>query len=173
MEFIIAQILGLIALILVCVGYFVKKHNTFLTIQIIANIFYAGAFLVLKNFAAGIITVVSIIRCIYLSICEKFNFKYTIHFLPIFFVCYITLGIIFWQSWFDIIPIITAIMFTIGFYIKNLQLMRYILIAPNALLVFYCIMSRTYTSALLDFIEILVLIFAIIKFNKQKKIIKN
>ena len=168
MEFIIAQILGGIALVLVCIGYFVKQKPLFLILQIIANVFYGGAFLILNSLSAGIITLVSTLRCIYIFVAEKYKFKYIFHFLFIFFSAYIVIGILFWQNWFDFIPIITAILFTIGYYVKNLNLMRYILLVPNAMLVFYCIMCKTYTSAVLDFIEFVVIIIAIIKFKKQK-----
>ena len=70
-------------------------------------------------------------------------------------------------------PLITSTLFTIGFTIKNLQTMRYILIIPNAVLVIYNILTTTYTSALLDFIEIIVIIVAIVKFYRDSKRIKN
>ena len=168
MEFIIAQILGGIALVLICIGYFVKQKPLFLLLQIIGNIFYGGAFLILNSLSAGIITLISTIRCIYIFVAEKYNLKHTFGFLFIFFAAYITVGILFWKNWFDFIPIITAILFTIGYYIKDMDLMRYILLIPNALLVFYCIMSKTYTSAILDFIEFSVIIVAIIKFKTEK-----
>lgn len=168
MEFIFAQILGAIALVVICVGYFVKQKPLFLILQIVGNIFYGGAFLILNSVSAGIITLISTIRCIYIFVAEKYNFKYTLYFLFIFIAAYICVGILFWQHWFDFIPIITATLFTIGYYVKNLNLMRYILLVPNAMLVFYCIMCKTYTSALLDFIEFSVIIVAIIKFKKEK-----
>ncbi len=41
MNFVLSQIMGGIALILVAIGYFFKNKVKFLFIQIIANIFYA------------------------------------------------------------------------------------------------------------------------------------
>ena len=169
MDFIISQILGFIALIIICIGYFVKKKSIFLIIQIAGNLFYAGSFLCLKVWTGGIITLISILRCIYFFICEKYNFKYTLHFIPIFFVAYITACILTWQSWLDIIPLCTSIMFTIALYIKNLGLMRYVLLVPNRLLCVYCILNQTYTSAILDFIEVIVIVIAICKFHFSNK----
>ena len=70
-------------------------------------------------------------------------------------------------------PLIASILFTIGYTIKNLQTMRYFLIIPNAVLVIYNILTTTYTSALLDFIEIIVIVVAIVKFYMDSKRIKN
>lgn len=181
MNFVISQISGGIALLLVCISYFLKNKSTFLIIQIISNLFYGASFIFMGSLVAGLITLVSIFRCFYIYFCEKFNFKYTAYYLPIFFCFYIILGILFWKSWFDIIPICTSIMFTFGFYIKNLQLMRFILIFPNALIMIYCILCKTYTNAILDFIELSVIIVSIIYFiilnrakqDKAYKIIKN
>lgn len=44
-----------------------------------------------------------------------------------------------------------------------------IIIAPNMLLVAYCILNKTYTSAILDAIEVIVVVVAIIKHSKQLK----
>lgn len=169
MTFIIAQILGGIALILVSVGYFFKNKPHFLIMQIVANAFYAASFICLNSLVAGTITFISIFRCLYIFLCEKCNFKHTPHFLPIFFCLYLTIGIVFWKSWFDIIPMCTSIMFTIAFYIKNVQTMRYILLVPNALLMFYSITCKTYTNAILDLLEVCIVVVSIIYFHIKSK----
>ena len=46
--------------------------------------------------------------------------------------------------------------------------MRYVLIVPNIAIVIYNILLTTYASAILDLIEIIVLLVAIIQFNKSK-----
>ncbi len=173
MNFILAQILGGIALILVCIGYFLKTKSAFMIIQTIANFFYASAFFVVGAYVGAGLVMISLFRCVYLYVVEKKSFKYTLHFLPIFIVLYIITTIIFWNNPFDFMPLITSTLFTIGFTIKNLQNMRYILIIPNAILVAYNIFTTTYTSALLDLIEIIVIVVAIIKFNIDNKRIKN
>ena len=58
-------------------------------------------------------------------------------------------------------------MFTFGFYIKNIQIMRYFLCIPNALLIIYAILLNNYVSILLSIIELTVLIIAIIKYYLQ------
>lgn len=166
---IIAQVLGGIALILVCIGYFVKTKSTFMIIQVVANFFYASAFFVVGAFVGAGLVMISLFRCIYLYFCEKYNFKYTLHFLTIFITLYIVTTILLWQSPFDLMPLSSSLLFTLGYTIQNLQTMRYVLIAPNAILVVYNIITTTYTSALLDFIEVVVIIVAIVKCIKESK----
>ena len=167
MDFILAQILGIIALIFVSIGYFLKNKESFLKFQIVSNFFYAAAFFVIGSYVGAFIVMISNFSCLYLYFSEKKSFKYKLHFLPIFVIAYAIITIVFWKNTFDFIPLITSIMFTFGLTIKNLQSMRYFLIIPNALLVVYNILTSTYASALLDFIEIVVIICAIVKFYKN------
>lgn len=169
MAFVLAQLLGLCALIIVCIGYFLKDKPKFLISQVIGNFFYASAFLVVGAYVGGILVMVSLVRCIYLYYAEKHNFKYTKQVLPIFIVLFISLGLIFWDTPYDFIPMITGTIFTLGYSLKNLQVMRYLLITPNVMLVVYNILCRTYTNAILDTIETIVIVVAIIKFRKHKR----
>ena len=169
MEFILAQIFGIIALILICIGYFLKTKSRFMIIQIIANIFYASAFFVVEAYVGAVITSISIFRCIYLYFAEKKSFKYKFHFLPIFIALYITVTIVFWASPFDIMPLISSTIFTLAYTLKDMQRMRFILIIPNVILIAYNIFTTTYASALLDLLEFIVIIVSIIKFHIQNK----
>ena len=168
MEFILAQVFGGIALLIICIGYFVKTKSTFLLTQVAGNFFYALAFLVVGAYVGFWLVMISLSRCIYIYFAEKYSFKYLIHFLSVFIVLYIVTTIIFWGTPFDLMPLVSSILFTIGYTIHNMQLMRYILIIPNTLLVIYNILTTTYTSSLLDFIEVVVIVVAIIKFYKDK-----
>ncbi len=169
MSFILSQVSGGIALVLVCIGYFLKKKSMFLLLQVVANLFYATSFILVNSYVGGIIIIVSSIRCIYIYICEKHNFKYTNYFISIFICFYIGIGIAFWKNWFDIIPIITATLFTIAFLIKNLQLMRYVLLIPNAIILVYGLYCKTYTNAILDLLEIIIILVAIVRYYILKK----
>ena len=73
MKFIVSQILGGIALILICISYFVKKKSHFLTLQIVADAFYASSYLLLDVFSAGVITLISIVRCVVIYFGEKYK----------------------------------------------------------------------------------------------------
>ena len=168
MEFILAQVFGGIALLIICIGYFIKTKSTFLLTQVAGNFFYALAFLVVGAYVGFGLVMISLFRCIYIYFAEKYGFKYLMHFLSIFIVLYIVTTIIFWGTPFDLMPLVSSILFTIGYTIHNMQLMRYILIIPNTLLVIYNILTTTYTSSLLDFIEVVVIVVAIIKFYKDK-----
>ena len=169
MGFILAQILGGIALVLVCIGYFVRTKSTFLILQSVANFFYASAFFVVGAYVGAGLVIISLFRCLYIYIAEKKDFKYILHFLSIFVVLYIVFTIVFWNNIFDLFPLIASLLFTLGYMVKNLQVMRYILLIPNTIYVLYNILTTTYTSALLDFVEVVVILIAILKFHLDEK----
>ena len=169
MEFILSQITGIIALIFVCISYFCKNKSKFLILQIFADIFYASSYLFINVYVAGIITIISSIRCIAFFICEKVKKpKLSYYLLPMFLICYVIVTIIFWQGFGDIIPLITCTLFTISYIQNNTQAIRYLTLIPNAILIVYNIFTTTYTNALLDTLETIVVIVAIIKFHKSK-----
>lgn len=80
-----------------------------------------------------------------------------------------TVGAIFFARPLDVITMITPIMFAVAMWMKNMQLVRYMLILPNVLLSIYALLLQVYTSAILDAIEALVLMIAIVKFHLQYK----
>lgn len=173
MNFIFAQILGGISLILVIVSYFLNSKKNFLFIQIVANVFYGLSFIVNSALVAGINTFISIIRVLLLYLYERKGKTPPIYFIFIFSACYITIGVIFFKNYYDIIVIITPILFTIAMWVKNMQLVRYLMLLPNAILVFYAILNQVYTTALLDLLELITIIVALITYYMHKKKERN
>ena len=172
MFFIISQIMGGIALILVFISYFLRNKVTFLAFQIVANFFYALSFVFTNALVAGINSLISIIRCIVFYLYNRKNQDIPWFYLILFSVLYVSTGVIFFKSYFDIIVILTPILFTFAMMMKNMEKVRYLMILPNILLTFYGILCEVYTTAALDFMEVITIIVAIIKFyikDKNKK----
>ena len=168
--FILSQIMGGIALILIFISYFFNKKEIFLFVQIFANFFYALSFIFVNALVGGLNTLISIIRILILYFYIKKGKDPPIIFIPLFAIIYIIIGVIFIKDYYDIITIITPILFTIAMWMKNMQITRYYLIIPNLLLIIYSIINTAYTSAILSFVEILILVIAILK---QKRISKK
>lgn len=71
MNFILAQIMGGIALIIIAISYFVKNRKTFLLLQTICNIFYAVSFIFNGALAGGVNTFISMVRLLVFYLYEK------------------------------------------------------------------------------------------------------
>ena len=167
MLYIFSQISGYIALLLICISYFCKNKKRFLIYQTIADIGYAMAYIFINVWVAGIITIFSSIRCIVFYICENKGIKHKAVSLPIFISIYCIITIVLWQGYGDILPLITATIYTVVYAIKNIQVIRYLSIVPSVALCIYNICFRLYSSAILDLFEIVVLIISIIHFKKK------
>ena len=174
-NFILTQILGGIALILVCFSYFVKNKKYFLPIQVFANIFYAWAFLFQNLFVAGFNTIVSTVRTAIFYLYFKSDKNNIPIYVPLIFTgIYILNFIVFYTSMLDITALFTSIVFTFAFYIKNMQTTRCVSLLPNIMLCVYNFVNRCYSSSALDFIESVVIIVSIIYYHiKSKKVTES
>ena len=169
MDFYFAQAMGLIALIVVSIGYFLKDLSKFLVTQAIVNFFYAIAFLIVQTYVGATIFFISFARCLYLVIAEKKEFKYTNHCLFVFILLYIVATIVFWSGWIDIFPLVACSIFTFGFAIKQLEFGRIIFIIANLILMAYNIISQTYISAISSIVEAVVVFLSIFKLRHDEK----
>lgn len=167
MEYILSYIFSGISLIIVCVSCFVKNKTKFLFLNIFSNIFYAASLLVIKAYVGGVNTIISIFRCLYLFLCLKYNFKYTLHFLTFFFAAYITSGILLYTYWFDFLPILSSSIFTIAYCVKDMNLTRKLMILPRCLLITYSILTMTYLNAVLSVVQLVAIIVSMIKHYKE------
>ena len=172
LNFWLSQGLGIIALILVCISYQFNNKAKFLALQILANTFYASSFLALNVLVGGINTIISLFRVAILFLFERKDKSPPFLLYLTFFFLYILSGIICWQSPLDVISIISFEIFNIAMFVRNINLTRLLMILPNFMIAIYNLLLMTYTNALLDFVEIAVLIFAIIKFKDKNKIKK-
>ena len=174
-NFILTQIFGGIALILVCFSYFVKNKKYFLLIQVFANIFYAGAFLFQNLFVAGFNTIVSIVRTAIFYLYFKSDKNNIPIYVPLIFTgIYILNFIVFYTSMLDITALFTSIVFTFALYIKNMQTTRCVSLLPNIVLCVYNFVNRCYSSSVLDLIESVVIIVSIIYYHiKSKKVTES
>lgn len=177
MDFILSQVFGGIALLLSGISYFVSSKRLFLFIQLVLNIFYALSFIIVGIYGAGFETILFTVLVFIVYYFEKMNEKVPILYLFVFSLLYIIVGIMFFKEYIEIIPICTSIIFTAVIWLKEMQTLRYFLLIPNALLVAYDIICSVYTTAILDFLDIVMLLSAIvtwhIKNKRQKSALEN
>ena len=169
MNFILAQVMGGIALLISLISIFSKDKKYYFTMQVVVNVFYALSFIFNGGLVAGINSLISVMRVLILYIFERKKITPPKYLILVFSACYVTVGAIFFARPLDVITMITPIMFTVAMWMKNMQLVRYVMILPNVLLSIYALLLQVYTSAILDAIEAIVLIIAIVKFHLQAK----
>lgn len=168
MQMIITQILGAVALCICLVGIFFKQKKNYFIAQLTAYIFNGASFIVNGSLVAGLNTFISITRVLILYIYEKKG-KNPPYWLLSYSVLYITVGIVFMNSYYDIITMITPILNTLSMLMRNMQLVRYFSILPNTMLATYAILTCAYTSAAYYIVETITIIVAIITYAIQQR----
>ena len=164
-NFIISQVFGSIALLLVCVSYSFNNKKIFLFYQILANIFYSASFLSLNVLVGGANTIISTIRVFVLYFYEKKDKNPPIYLFLLFFSLYLASGLLLYQKSLDILAICSYEIFNIAMFVRDINFTRILMIPPNVMIAIYNLLNMTYANAILDFIEVVVLIFAVVKFN--------
>ena len=122
MEYIIiGNIFGIIGLIYSAVAYHKKEKKDILKLLIISNSLSLIQYMFLQAYTGCITIIISIIRNI---IALKKKNKNENIILAIFIILYIVMGIITYNSIFSILPIIASIMYVIGIWNGNENIIR-------------------------------------------------
>jgi hypothetical protein len=172
-DFWISQILGIIALVMVCLSYNYNDKKKFLAFQILSNIFYAGSFLALGVLVGGVNTLIALVRVTVLYCYERKGKSPPIYIFLIFFLLYIGSGILCYQRLLDLIAIVCYQIFNLAMFVKNIRLTRLIMLPPNFMIMAYNIILSTFTNAILDIVEIVMLIVAIYRFSNYNQMRKG
>lgn len=159
--FIIAQIIGLIIVILSLIGLQQKSGERFLFYQITINLLYVVQYILLGAITGAVICVISTIRCIIFWKYKKENRKTPICFLILFIVLSIISSIITSTSIFDYILTIGTIIFTYALWQDNMKIMRIGSILSVLSYIVYNLIFRAYTAMILDGIDFFNLSIAI------------
>ena len=119
MIFIIAQIIGFIAFFVSLIAYHKKKKEKILGSMIISNSLNLIHYVLLDALSGGATKVLAILRDITIISKEKHKFLSSNLILVLFIIMYIVIGIIFYSSFWSILPILSAIIYTIPLWNGN------------------------------------------------------
>ena len=77
------------------------------------------------------------------------------------------------SSVWDVLYLIASCMYAISFAIRNIKLMRYVVLVPHALAISYNLLVKAPISSAISYgIEFVITVVAIIKFHFQEKTVK-
>jgi len=165
---VLAQVIGIFALFFMCLSYQKNTKKDFLFIQIIANIFYGLQYLVLNALSALILNIVSIIRSIVFYKYEKDNKKVSLSLFLIFEMAIVVFGIITFKSYYSIIPIFIACIYTYATWQNNLKITYFIGIIASSLWIYYNFVVGAYVSIIGSLFELFSSFIGLIRLNYKK-----
>ena len=168
MKFVIAQIVGAIALVCTCVSLQQNKKSRVLAFQIFANIFYFLQYYFLGAIAGAAISAIGAFRVYMYYQCNKRKVKPNI--IPWFFYCLtFLLGVITYDGLISIIPTITSLMYTYGTWQNNLKRFRKIAVVVATLWFVYNLCVGAYVGLISTTIEFASAAIAIYRLDIRKK----
>lgn len=167
-NYIISQVVGLVALVIIIIGYSVNIKKKQLFLSIIANIFISISFLFLGTYVSCIGIMISTIRTIIFFIYELKFKQVPTWLISIIFLVLIFNSAILMQSLWDLVPMFSLMLFTLGFRIRKLVYMRLFFIAPLIMFFVYDIVIFAYSDALLKIFELVTIGITTTRFFVRK-----
>ena len=169
-NFIIAQVLGVVATLIMCMSYNAENKKNFLFLGLFGDVIYGITFLFIGSLGAGIIAIVSCLQYLLISFFDKKSRQIPKIIVLMFITIFIVIGYFMMESYWDIIPIVTYVWFSIILCFKDIKTIKIMYVFPNVLLTIYDFMVMAYASALEDGFEaIYLLVMTNIEFIKTRK----
>lgn len=166
--FILAQICGVITLILTVISVQFKTKEKIVMCFIWANLVVAIQYFLLGAITGAIISIINAIRCIVFYFYKKKDRKPSIIVLIIFEIVAVISGIISWQNMWSLIPIIVTIIYTYGLWQDDITIVRITTGIAGFGWTIYNIVVRAYIGALQEIAQLISSIISLYR-NKEKK----
>ena len=166
---ILAQIIGVIALIATVISFQQTKRKKYLFFQVIASLSYALHYLLLNAISAVVTGLISLVKNIvfYSEDSKKKEEKLSV--LIIFSLLIIISSIFTYNKPISLLPIFITLMHTYGSWQKNLKITYVIAIINSILWVIYNYSVGSYILIINSIIELIAGIRGFIKLNGKSK----
>lgn len=173
MEFIVAQILGVLGTACNVISMQLKKKEQILRCFILAGIFFTFNYLLLNGYTGAIVCMIATMQTIVSYILAKKEKEVPKWLIAIFFILSIIGGILTYQNIIDILPILGGITYTCSILQKEEKYIRWISLCNYVLWLIYDMFVRAYSTAISDSICIISTAIGIIRFDIMKNRIQK
>ena len=162
---ILANILGVIGIVFLVVSVQCNKKSSILIFQIFANIFYGLQYLTLGAFSAGVMSIVSLLRCL---IFYSYDRKGKL--VPLWLFLILALSIIFpifftYDGILSLFPIVATLVYSYATWQKNLSLFRKLVLSVSILWIIYNFCVGAYISVIGSVFEFVSSLLAIYRLD--------
>ena len=174
---ILSFVMSTIALALFCGSYFFDNKKKYLILQLTGNVFLSFSYFFMGAYFTMVSVAVGIGRGLICYTYEKNNKKVPPYIIVgLCFVTVLSYIIINYvilsgaSSPWDILYMVASCMYAITFAMRNIKLMRYVILIPHLSAVLYNLLVNAPISSAISYgIEFVITIVAIIKFYIQEK----
>lgn len=165
--YILANIIGVFAIITWSLSIQNKDRKNILIFQIVANAFYSIQYFLLGAVTAGMTNLLSIFRCLTFYFEEKIKGKISFISFVIFSFLIISIGIITYENPISLIPILCGNLYMYSIWQNNLNLTRHLFIIAALVLVYYNFKVGAIVLFFGNTMDILSGIISIIRFRRK------
>lgn len=170
-------VMSTIALVAYCCSYFFNSKKKYLVLQLSGNVFLSMSYCFMGAYFTMVSVIIGIGRGLICFAYEKNNKR-----VPIFVIAglcfitvlsYIVINYVILSgetSPWDVLYMFASCMYAITFAMRNIKLMRYVILIPHASAVSYNVLVNAPISSAISYgIEFVITVVAIIKFRIQEK----
>ena len=168
MIFILAQICGVIALILTVISVQFKTKEKIVMCMIFANLVVAVQYFLLNAITGGVISILNTIRCIVFYYYKKKDKNPSLVILLVFEVIAIISGITSWQNIWSLIPVLVTIIYTYGLWQDNVNIIRITTGIAGFGWAIYNIIVMAYVGAIQEIAQLVSSIISLVRKQDNK-----
>ena len=166
----IAQGLGLIAVIITFISFQASSQKRILMLQVISSTIFAIGYFILGKFTGAVINLIAVVRNILFYNKEnKYIAKLGWGVPIILAVAMVIAGIFAWTDWYSILFIVELAVNTICFAVPDAQFMRKNILVTSPLVLVYNIFARSVPGVFNETIALVLSIIGIIRHAKNKR----
>ena len=165
-NFIIAQIIGILALIILMLSFQKNEKKLLLKYQTISSFLYAVQYAFLEGYTGSLMNITSMARNF---IFNKYNNKKVpIYWLIIIVILMIIFSLITYIGVISLLPMFAVVSYSIAIWYGNLKLIRFTEVISCILFIIYNINVLAITGLIATIIELISALIAIYRFDIKK-----
>lgn len=171
MNFLVAQIIGVIVTLYAIISTQFKSVHALLIANIITNVLSALNYILLGGASGTWVCVVAAVQAILmdrLNAADENQTRRKNVYAGIFVLIYIVGSLYCFQSWLDILPCLCALIYTLCVYQKNVVRYKGLAILNSAVWAIYDLVTGAYTMIITRVLLILMSIFSIYKIKRKE-----
>jgi hypothetical protein len=161
----VAQGIGMGGLIFAIFSFQNNKRNLILFFLGMAQLFFILHFALLGVWTAAAMNIVGSTRTFFFIFKGRKKWMDGNGVMFVFIFLFLIAGVLSWQNWLSILPVVAMIIETIGLWQKNPRRIRFIVFVPHPIWLVYNSIHRSYPGVLTEVFILVSLITGIIRFD--------
>lgn len=168
MVFIIAQVLGIIGMIISFLSYQNNSHKGILIFKSVSEGTFAVHYLLLNSYTGMAMNLIGVVRNILFTnlVLHK---KSTLPYIFLFSIITIAFGVFSWIGWISMLPIVSKLLTTVAYGVKDPKLIRLLVLPSSVFWLIYNAYCYSIAGVLTEIFGIISIIAAMIRFSKKPK----